>query len=484
MTIRLRQWNQAISLAMAVLCIVNFALPACSFAQDRPRVIVLTDFFKDPDDKQSMIRFLSASNEFDVEGLVATSLAYGDGSVHPEWILELLKEYGKVLPNLQQHARKGDPYPSVATLAAVVKRGAPVIRKYTGRNKGFLVPYPPGARDSRSCEPAENWIGPDHDSAGSEHIIDVVDRDDRRPVWVVIWGGGMDLAQAVWKVRHDRMPDQAAAFIGKLRVYQVSWQDTGTVWLWNNEPNLFLIQSTEVHRGIYADGPKEMRNVAWVNANVRSNHGPLGAGYPDANIAGIKEGDTPSFLNLLSRGLSDPEHPEWGGWGGRFRRVDEDRNFFVDARDLHPSSSDTDRQIQWTVSRWNRAISNDFAARMDWCVKSYDEANHHPAVVVEGNESREVYRCEYFSGEKITFSASGTRDPDGDSLTYRWWQYAEAGTYPGEVEIEGDNTAEVTLTAPKVDSPQQLHLILEVTDDGKPPLTSYRRVVIKVEPGL
>ncbi len=42
----------------------------------------------------------------------------------------------------------------------------------------------------------------------------------------------------------------------------------------------------------------------------------LGVEYPD--VAWGMEGDTPSFLNLIPNGLSDPEHPEWGGWGGRY----------------------------------------------------------------------------------------------------------------------------------------------------------------------
>ena len=33
-------------------------------------------------------------------------------------------------------------------------------------------------------------------------------------------------------------------------------------------------------------------------------------------------------------------------------------------------------------------------------------------------------------GSKVSLSAAGTSDPDGDSLTFSWWQYAEAGTYP------------------------------------------------------
>lgn len=56
----------------------------------------------------------------------------------------------------------------------------------------------------------------------------------------------------------------------------------------------------------------------WLQEHVRI--GPLGSYYPD--IAYIMEGDTPSFLGLLQNGLNAPEHPEWGGWGGRYKLVD------------------------------------------------------------------------------------------------------------------------------------------------------------------
>ena len=474
--------HRLIRFAGAIACVIMGCLSSSTFAQERPRVIVLTDFFKDPDDKQSMIRFLTAANEFEVEGLIATSLAYGDGAVHPEWIRDLINEYAAVLPSLRRHEREGFPYPSAESLARVVRAGAPVFRKYVGRNKGFAVPYPPGSRDTRACDPAENWIGAGKDTAGSEHIINIVDKDDPRGVWIVIWGGAMDLAQALWKVRDQRTPDELSHFISRLRVHQISWQDTGAVWIWNNFPNLFLIQNTTALRGIYAEGPPDIRSEAWVNAHIREGHGPLGAQYPQANIPGIKEGDTPSFLSLLSPGLSDPEHPEWGGWGGRFRKWDPARNTYVEARDRHPQSHDPIREAQWTVGRWNVAANNDFAARLDWCVREFDQANHHPIVLLDQDDTRNVLHREIHPGQVMSLDAAGTNDPDGDTLSYLWWQYHEAGTYDREVGLRHTDANRVELTAPAVQDHREIHLILEVTDDGRPPLTSYRRVIVAFRP--
>ena len=456
-------------------------------APERPRLIVLSDYFKDPDDKQSMIRLLVYANEFELEGLIATSLAYGDGAVRPELLHEIIGDYAKVYPNLRLHERPGHAFPSPDALARLVKPGAPVVRTRAGTAKGFAIPYPTGEHDSRACTPAENWIGPGKDTPASNHIIQVVDRDDPRPVWVAVWGGPMDLAQALWKVRHTRTPAALSRFVGKLRLYQISWQDSGAVWLWENFPDLFRLQSTTVAHGLYAEGPPALRDAAWVQANLTKGHGPLGAGYPPANATGktavnVKEGDTASFLHLLAPGLTDPGQPTWGGWGGRFQPLDATSRRYVDARDRHPESDDPRRESRWTVARWNGAIANDFAARMDWCVRPYAGANHAPIVHLDGDATPRVLQRTATAGSTVSFSAAGTRDPDGNALEYRWWQYREPGTFRGELPLHDAVARDVNFVAPAVQEPQTLHLILEVTDRGEPRLTSYRRVILTVGP--
>ena len=471
---------------VATVTVLNGAPAAAT--SDRPRLIVLTDYFKDPDDKQSMIRFLLNSNEFEVEGLIATSLAIGDGSVRPELLREQIAEYAQVYPVLRQHGRPGHEYPQPASLDRLVKRGAAVVRRPATARNGFKVPFPEGALDSRECGPAENWIGVGKDTEASAHIISVVDRDDPRPVWIIAWGGSMDLAQAIWKVKHTRPPAEAARFVARVRLYQVSWQDTGSVWLWNNVPDLFFIQTAGLNTGIYMEGPLELRDVAWVAKNVIQDHGPLGAGYPAIGAGGgkrekqVKEGDTPSFLHLLAPGLSDPAQPEFGGWGGRFRRFEPGRNFFVPAEDHHPQSTERSRRSRWTVGRWNEAIAHDFAARMDWCVQPVDRANHPPVVHLEGDSSRRVLTRSVAADATVKLSAAGTTDPDRHALSYRWWNYAEAGTLPHPLTLQDADGPVVRFVAPRVSAPATAHLILEVTDAGEPRLTSYRRVVLTITP--
>ena len=42
-------------------------------AAEKRRILILTDIENEPDDAQSLVRFLTYANQFDVEGLVATT---------------------------------------------------------------------------------------------------------------------------------------------------------------------------------------------------------------------------------------------------------------------------------------------------------------------------------------------------------------------------------------------------------------------------
>ena len=140
---------------------------------------------------------------------------------------------------------------------------------------------------------------------------------------------------------------------------------------------------------------------------MQHGHGPLGELYPDT--AYIMEGDTPSFLCLIPNGLNAPEHPEWGGWGGRY---EEQNGFYTDTADtVIGADGETYTTGQATVWRWREAYQNDFAARMDWCVEPFDEANHPPVASLGHAEELEAE-----AGEVLQLDAAGSSDPDGDQL--------------------------------------------------------------------
>jgi len=131
-----------------------------------------------------------------------------------------------------------------------------------------------------------------------------------------------------------------------------------------------------------------------------------------------------------------------------------------------------------TLWRWRKDFQNDFAARMSWSTKSYKEANHPPVVRLAPGE-----RLTVKSGENFTLSAAGSTDPDGDSLSYLWFQYPEAGSYKEEIKLGyAENYPTVSGRAPVVTKPETAHFIVKVTDKGSPALTRYGRVIVTIVP--
>jgi hypothetical protein len=227
----------------------------------------------------------------------------------------------------------------------------------------------------------------------------------------------------------------------------------------------------------------------WLDKHIRENHGPLGAEHPRTEF--LMEGDTPSFLGLITNGLNNSERPDFGGWGGRYELYipafkkymyeAETRPIWTDAQDevwseitkQHHTSNHA------TIWRWREAYQNDFAARIDWSTTSdYSKANH-PPVVKLGHGTEVMVK----SGEKFLLSSVGTSDPDKNNLTYRWIHYKEVGTLnANELKLEDADKKEAWFIAPKVEKVGTIHFIVAVTDDGTPSLTRYQRVIVNVQP--
>lgn len=413
----------------------------------KARIVVMTDIGGDPDDRQSMVRFLVYACDFDVEGL-CTGFGHGHDKVtRPELIRDAVNAYGKVLPNLRKH-RSG--YPSHAQLVGLIK-------------------------DGHNGDP--HRVGPGMDSQASDWIIKVLDRDDPRPVWFSIWGGPRELAQAIWRVSQARSPAELAMLKQKIRVHSIADQDRTAGWVKQNHPDVFWIYSNRLFRGIWQAGDQAIVSPEWLQKHVLEGHGPLGRLYPPqaSGKDGVKEGDTPSFFYLLPNGLSDPERPEWGNWGGRFRPSGYATEF-IPAEDVMEGAPD----LLYSIHRWRTAYQNAFQARMDWCVKPHAEANHEPTAVCNEDPTLRAVEIETDPGDQVKLSAAGSSDPDGDELTYEWWVYREAGSYWAEAPLRGDDKVEAIVAVPEEASGRTIHVILEVTDTGKPPLVAYRRVILTV----
>lgn len=120
-------------------------------------------------------------------------------------------------------------------------------------------------------------------------------------------------------------------------------------------------------------------------------------------------------------------------------------------------------------------LQNDFAARAEWCVNDYNNSNHPP--VVKLNHPNDLNAS---IGELVKLSGTAS-DPDGDQLSYLWWQYLEPGSYENRVTIENANSKEASFIVPS-DAAQGVtfHILLEVTDAGRHPLKRFQRIVVKV----
>jgi hypothetical protein len=309
---------------------------------------------------------------------------------------------------------------------------------------------------------------------------------------IVIWGGQTDLAQALWRVRHDGGDAGLRAFQSRIRVFDIDDQDRIHDWLFAEFPAVFYVLARAApgadkregaYRGMYLGGDLSLTSLAWLDEHVRKNHGPLGALYPPRTFTApnphgaMKEGDTPSWFFFLPNGLGDPAHPEWGGWGGRYVRVQD--GLYRDATETVGRVTDA-RAAVW---RWRPAFQNEFAARMDWCVtEDYHQANHPPVALLNGDRSRETLLLAVKAGGELTLSAAGSADPDGDALSARWYIDREAGENPDHAQLSSDLGETIRVTVANRQTSATVHVILAVVDGGMPPLTRYRRAVIDVRP--
>ena len=116
-------------------------------------------------------------------------------------------------------------------------------------------------------------------------------------------------------------------------------------------------------------------------------------------------------------------------------------------------------------------------ARMDWA--AYGKGNRNPIVIVNGEKGLNPIIIEPETEEEVQLNASKSVDPDKDKLTFHWWILPEAGTYTSTVSIREADKANAILRIPQDAAGKELHIICEVTDNGTPALTSYRRVIIR-----
>lgn len=423
----------------------------CELRAERLRVIIETDAGGDPDDEQSLVRFLLYANEWDVEGIIANRPQARDGeNLNTERtglgiVRRQLEAYGACHANLIQH----DP-------------------RYPTRDQLFARTVPGDASTDD----------------GVRLIIEAVDRDDPRPVWFCNWGTDLGAApscllRALDQVLAERGPDGYAKFKNRLRLSSDDQFGPHTfdiapafpIWVDTFRPELERRRWYHRFSGITATA-----GGFDIERDVRHEHGPLGELYPTNTTHAQKEGDTMSFLYLVPTGMNDPLQPGWGSWAGRYGPQDNAAGrpyYWANVADTWNGTTHREN----TLARWAEHLQNDFRARMDWCVQPREGANHPPVVKLAGDATLRAQ-----SGDTMTLDASPSTDPDGDQLDFAWIPYPEAtGFSPAEALPHGDG-AVFQFTAPNVAEKRDAHWIVAVTDRGAPPLTRYARIILTIEP--
>lgn len=448
--------------------------------QMKPRVIVTTD--GEADDRASMVRFLLTANEFEIEGIINSSSQFhwvggkDWNAFHSvSWVKDYIDLYSEVYDNLLLHDSN---YPSPGYLLSKWKVG--------------------------------NIHGIGEDSIRTEGALLIaqilLDENDPRPVWLQAWGGCNTISRAL-KIIQEDYPDRMIEVAKKIRLFLI-WEQDQTYqeyirpnWEHLQIPTIISDQFDSmayIWPKVLPEEVKAFFEEGWMTENIIKNHGPLCAVYENNQGAFNAEGDTPAFLHCIPNGLRSLESPGYGGWGGRYVKVRNNvwMDPLPDSTYVHPTEQwgfsnswskkmehDTEKEkiaIRTNyfkpLWRWLEEVQNDFAARADWCVKDYISANHHPVVRLQ-DTPLDIHAK---AGTKIKLDASASTDPDGDTLSFYWWHYAEAGTYKGAI-LPSSKGIKATIEIPKdAKAGDTIHIICEVSDSGTPTLTRYQRIIISV----
>jgi hypothetical protein len=475
-------------------------------ASHKPRVIVTTD--PELDDSNSLVRYLLFSSDFRTEGIVYASSGFhwkGDGN-GTQWFV----------PG-REYTRFGlDLCPCESWRWAEDERFIEdAVESYEKVYANLIVhdpEYPlPGSLKSRIRVGNVEFDGDiSYDSPGSDLIKSLLLDEDDDLLYLLAWGGQSTIARALKSIQdqYQRTPQWPAIQnkVSRKAIIQ-SFGDQDDTYIRYIEPNWPQIElrdmSTQTYGYFARDAvlPQDQiyLSAAWTKENI-SGRGPLGAfyrvwgdgkqmvkddifdyfglsGLTDEQLTSrgyivwtpvqepgswISEGDTSTFLNLLDNGLRAFENATYGGWGGR--------------RGVDVGSSGPDPQ--YSSARFFGPAQHAFAARLDWSVTpTFSDANHEPTVEVEGSLNVSAR-----PGQMIRLMGS-VHDPDGDTVTVKWWQYAEAGSYPGRITLSDSTALAASLRVPADATPgSTIHLILEATDNGTPALTSYQRTIVSVMP--
>jgi hypothetical protein len=435
----------------------------------KPRLVVLTDISTwETDDHESLIRLMVHADMYEIEGIIITTGWSMDDVNKVKQFKDIatgvIDAYQKDLPNLLKRSNQNDFVQDEEKQKIGYWPSADYLRERTMFGSMLM---------------GMDKIGVDNNSDGSNLIIQLADEEDNRPIWVTFWGGGNTLAQSIWQVQQTRSKSELKAFLHKLRVYAITDQDrpqkssfeiSSHAWMRRNfSDDLLFIWDDCAWK--YQNGTGK-NNWTDYEKNIQ-NHGNLGNQYPRYKY-GV-EGDTPAFLHIMPNGLNNPDEPTQASWGGYSKWGKGEDNNGYSFINYNGNEYDVCNKYE---KYFYPATFNNFSARMDWAKDG--KGNINPIIEIDGDPSLNIITKKAKQAATMIIDASASSDPDGDTLNYKWWIQPEAGTYTGTVNILNNDSNKITINIPSNSGGKNFHVICEVTDNGSPQLTSYRRIIVEL----
>ncbi len=310
-------------LVSAVVIFALFQGTLAVHAQTKPRILISTDIGgTDPDDFQSMIHLLMYADRFQIEGLVSSP--YGDG--RKKDILDMIDLYEKDLGKLKKHS---SGFPDPEALRKVCKQGAIPEAPY----KGYATV-----------------------TEGSDWIISCARKKSDQPLWILVWGGIEDLAQAL----HD-----APEIKENIRVYWIGgpnkkWGVNSYAYIAEHHPDLWMIEANATYRGWFMDSetPKNITSKAFYG-NYIQGRGAMGKDFLKYYKGEIKMGDTPSLAYLMK---GNPDSPTGESWGGSFTPIDRSSRTIFERNTTTADTVTTYSTLEWRFKGPKLNIPEDSAS--------------------------------------------------------------------------------------------------------------------------
>lgn len=491
----------------------------------RVNTIITTD--GEVDDMNSLIHLCLYLNEINLLGVVYTSSQFhfnGDG-IHT--LGEITPNYRTSgLAGLERPRTKFGPDPEGKSLKSFRPFPMGWIEKIW--DGAYKKAYPYLSQNAEGYPTPEELLSITKvgniefegdvrfDTEGSNLIKKYILDNNKEILYLQSWGGVNTIVRALLSIyeeygNKDNWTTVQANVVSKIRVLGVNkgvGQDNS--WLDNHIPELYPGIQTLWPENLYGTysgmiplqpDVSDMFSAEWMTKYIHNGkaelmdeyhlmgdgrridgeaevyqfgvNATLDFGFP--NVAAkhfnqydfIGEGDSNTYIPLLSFGLLGNQNPKYPGLLGCMHVNNEESEV--------PYNPQTGRYEAYNP--FIRGYQEDWAARARWCYQSYSEANHSPIVRINNNliDAKPL--------EHVQLTAD-VQDPDGDDVKTVWEIYPHYNRYSGKaigLKVWRPEEVNTVFTVPEdAKSGDYFVLILKATDVNKTPMTSYGTVIIRV----